>query len=90
MEERQREINRVELELEAAITKQTNFDTQVETLFTGQADARETFNQRQKRNPNRNRPEVFVCRGDLESSAPADHLLRSRTLLGTWVRWHRL
>ncbi len=49
VEERQREINRVELELEAAITKQTNFDTQVETLFTGQADARETFNQRQKR-----------------------------------------
>ena len=48
VEERQKEISRVELELEAAITKQTHFDTQVDTLFTGQADAREAFNARQK------------------------------------------
>ncbi|MCK5881369.1 MAG: chromosome segregation protein SMC, partial [Sinobacterium sp.] len=49
VETRQLEIGRVELDLEAAITKQTNFDTQVESLFVGQADAREAFNTRQKR-----------------------------------------
>jgi len=49
VEEREQEITRIELELEAAITKQTNFDTQVEELLIGQTEARDQFNSVQER-----------------------------------------
>ena len=47
--ERAEEITRIELQVEATVTKQTSLDTQVEKLFTQQSEARDAFNEVQGR-----------------------------------------